>query len=150
MYECLVRALHKLGLNVVRHDYLLRSAPRHTHAGRTFQDHSRSSLLVLDLGHIAFGRYDSIKGGDAGRAVEDFAADGLYAFSSPVPDGTGGAAPSSTRGGDESGVCEPGVLIDDPLSTNGQEDHTQNYWRLDVSGVQVNVRGRKCDVTWAY
>ncbi|CAM9181313.1 unnamed protein product, partial [Ectocarpus fasciculatus] len=88
---------------------------------------SRSSLLVLDLGHIAFRRDDALKR----DAVENPPGDSPRA--SP-PGIDVGVAPSSVEG-----VPAPGLSMADPLVADAPDDIAQDDWLLDVTGVQVVV-----------
>lgn len=110
-----------------------------------FQEHSPSNtLLVLDLGHIAFRRDDAAaaakrEGGQSAKSSlrPSAPSDALLAASPFSSDPENHAA----SGG---GMFGPGTIVDDPLMVDeGFEDVAQNDWRLDVSGVQVR-RNRSC------
>ncbi|CAM9729590.1 unnamed protein product [Ectocarpus sp. 6 AP-2014] len=91
------------------------------------EDRSRSSLLVLDLGHIAFRRDDALRRG----AVENPPGDSPLASPSVIDVDV----PSSSV----EGVSAPGLLTADPLVANVPEDIAQDDWLLNVTGVQVVV-----------
>lgn len=97
-----------------------------------FQDRSRSSLLVLDLGHIAFRRDDALRR----DVIENPPGDSPLAFP-PVIDVD---VPSSSV----EGVSAPGLLTADPLVVDAPEDIAQDDWLLDVTGVQVRMN----DIGW--
>lgn len=118
----------------------------------TFQEHSPSkTLLVLDLGHIAFRRDDTAAvRREGGQSVQSppraaapadalLAAAALPVFSSDTENGTASAAVG--------GVFGPRMIVDDPpVMVEDLGDVAQSDWRLDVSGVQVR-RNRPCGGT---
>lgn len=100
------------------------------------QERSSSSLLVLDLGHIAFRRDDTVRRAgehsvESPRPNSQFSSPRVTRASEFSPDDPGYAASGA-------GVPGQGMLMNDPLVVaGGSEDVAQNDWRLDVSGVQV-------------
>ncbi|CAM9596346.1 unnamed protein product, partial [Ectocarpus sp. 12 AP-2014] len=91
------------------------------------EDRSRSSLLVLDLGHIAFRRDDVLKR----DGVENLPGDSPLAFP-PVID-------VDVTSSSVEGLSVPGLFTADPLVADAPEDVAQDDWLLDVTGVQVVV-----------
>lgn len=91
---------------------------------------------MLDLGHIAFRRDDTVQreGGQSARSSPG----------APAPsDALSAASPFSSNATSGRGEFGTGAVVDEPL---GLADVVQNNWQLDISGVQVR-QDRLCGGT---